>query len=180
MSETEKWVDLYSDYLFNYSIYRGINKDQAKDLVQDTFLAALKSFEKFNNQSSVKTWLTSILRHKIADFYRDAYKENIEEIDEYKIPFDEAGNWDNSRIPKDWKLNNNSKIESSEFNNFLQLCLSLLPKKWRSVFILKHIEEKSAEKICKENNITESNYWVIMHRSRLKMRECFEKKYFDK
>ncbi len=180
MPETEKWVDLYGDYLFNYAIFKGIDEEQSKDLVQDTFLAALKSFDKFKSKSSVKTWLVSILRHKIADFYRKSYKENSEELEDYKLPFDAQGHWDNSRVPKTWKLNDNSKVESSEFNKFLLFCISLLPKKWRSIFILKHLEEETTEKICKETNISSSNYWVIMHRSRLKLRECLEKNYFDK
>jgi len=180
MAETKQWVDLYSDYLYNYAIYKGIAIEQAKDLVQDTFLAALKSFDKFEAKSSVKTWLVSILRNKIADYYRKISKEKSETLEDYKLPFDSQGHWENSRVPQDWRLNDDSKIESSEFNKFLQFCISILPKKWREIFILKYLKEETTNNVCKENNITTSNYWIIMHRSRLKLRECLENNYFEK
>lgn len=84
MTETKQWVDLYGDYLYNYAIYKGIAIEQAKDLVQDTFLAALKSFDKFEAKSSVKTWLVSILRNKIADYYRKISKEKSETLEDRK------------------------------------------------------------------------------------------------
>ena len=46
---------------------------------------------------------------------------------------------------------------------------------WASVFSLKYLEEEESETICKELEITSSNYWVIIHRAKLQMRECLEK-----
>ena len=66
----DKWVDHYADYLFNFAVARVSNKDLAKDLVQETFFAGLKSARNFEGRSSEKTWLTSILKRKVIDHYR--------------------------------------------------------------------------------------------------------------
>ena len=68
--DPNQWIDLYSDYLFNFTISRVNDRDLAKDLVQDTFFAGLKSMKNFKGQASERTWLVSILKRKIIDYYR--------------------------------------------------------------------------------------------------------------
>jgi len=68
--DPNKWIDLYSDYLFNYTISRVNDRDIAQDLVQDTFFAGLKSMKNFKGEASERTWLVSILKRKIIDHYR--------------------------------------------------------------------------------------------------------------
>ena len=65
-----QWIDKYSDYLFNYTISRVNDREMAKDLVQDTFFAGLKSMKNFKGEASERTWLISILKRKIIDYYR--------------------------------------------------------------------------------------------------------------
>jgi RNA polymerase sigma-70 factor (ECF subfamily) len=71
----EKWVDLYGDYLYRFALYRVYEATIAEDMVQETFLAALGSFKNFQYRSSIKTWLTGILKHKIIDHFRKQAKE---------------------------------------------------------------------------------------------------------
>ena len=59
------WVETHGDYLFNFAIGQVRDTNVAEDLVQETFLAALKSQNNFSGRSSERTWLVSILRHKI-------------------------------------------------------------------------------------------------------------------
>ena len=59
-----KWIDLYADYLFNYTISRVNDREIAQDLVQETFLAGLKSMKNFKGEASERTWLISILKRK--------------------------------------------------------------------------------------------------------------------
>ena len=61
----DKWIDLYADYLFNYTITRVDNQDLAKDLVQETFFSGIKGKDNFRGQASERTWLISILKRKI-------------------------------------------------------------------------------------------------------------------
>ena len=64
------WVDKYSDYLYNYTIVRVNDREIAQDLVQETFFAGLKSIKNFKGEASERTWLISILKRKIIDYYR--------------------------------------------------------------------------------------------------------------
>ena len=64
------WVDKYADYLFNYAVVRVSDAEIAKDLVQETFLAALKSAKNYQGAASERTWLIAILKRKVIDYYR--------------------------------------------------------------------------------------------------------------
>jgi RNA polymerase sigma-70 factor (ECF subfamily) len=189
MLSPEKWVDNYSDYLFTYAYSRVNDEEVARDLVQDTFLSALRAKDAFKGEASEKTWLVSILKRKVIDLYRKnavRKEESFEESESFKVAYDHyfrddeasrPGHWAGPNNPQPWneqKLN----IEQKEFGKVLAACLSKLPKSWSSVFTMKHIDEESSENICKELSITTSNYWVIIHRAKLQMRECLEKNWF--
>ncbi|MBN2347765.1 MAG: sigma-70 family RNA polymerase sigma factor [Bacteroidales bacterium] len=181
----EFWVEKYSDYLYNYAITRIYDKETAHDLVQDTFLAGLAAMKEFKGESSEKTWLISILKRKIIDYYRKASRKREKNIIDhdahYKLPFvDEGknkGHWLTDRAPQNWSESVIGKMENEELQKIIDLCVSLLPKKWAAIFTLKIMEEISSEKICKELDISSSNFWVILHRARLKLRECIEDKW---
>jgi RNA polymerase sigma-70 factor (ECF subfamily) len=66
----ENWVQTHGDYLFNFAIGQVRDTNIAEDLLQETFLAALKSQDNFSGRSSERTWLVGILRHKIFDHLR--------------------------------------------------------------------------------------------------------------
>ena len=72
-----KWIELYSDYLFNYTITRVNDREIAKDLIQDTFFAGLKSMKNFKGEASERTWLISILKRKIIDHYRKINSKKV-------------------------------------------------------------------------------------------------------
>jgi RNA polymerase sigma-70 factor (ECF subfamily) len=182
----EKWVDNFSDYLYTFALMRVNDEDEARDLVQDTFLSALKARNTFKGEASEKTWLVSILKRKIIDRYRRnavRQEQSFEESEAYKVAYGHyfteegfmPGDWNKQHAPKEWGAGESSRLEKNEFRKILMLCLDKLPKSWASVFTLKHIDEESSEQICKELEISPSNYWVIIHRAKLQMRECLEK-----
>ncbi|MGI8581930.1 MAG: RNA polymerase sigma factor, partial [Chitinophagaceae bacterium] len=78
LKEISSWVKTYTKDLLTYTISKVHQNELAEDLVQDTFLSAYQSYENYKGRSNVKTWLFSILKHKIADHYRSKYKQNIE------------------------------------------------------------------------------------------------------
>src|SRR5438093_6382902 len=69
-TEPERWVDEHGDVLYRYALTRVRKPDIAQDLVQETMLAAMRSHEKFAGQSSVRSWLCGILKHKLCDHFR--------------------------------------------------------------------------------------------------------------
>ena len=181
----EQWVEEFSDFLFAFALRRVNSKEDAEDILQETFLSAYKGLEKFEGKSSVKTWLTSILKNKIIDYYRQ--KSNSKSFDDYFSETEDSfnnsffnennhGRW-KSKIHKNYISENADQyLLSKEFHEILEYCLQKLPPKLKPVFIAKYIMDDDAKKICKDLNITSSNYWVLLFRSKTLLRSCLEKK----
>jgi RNA polymerase sigma-70 factor (TIGR02943 family) len=178
---TNKWIDNYADYLYNYSISRVNNSDLAKDLVQDTFFAGLKSAKNFQGKASERTWLVSILKRKIIDHYRkiNSKKGQAEVRMSFYEDGENEGSWLEERVPQSWDNASEKKIENEELRNQLELCINKLPEKYAMVFRMKTVQEFETEEICKELGITSSNLWVIIHRARTQLRKCMEDNWFN-
>jgi RNA polymerase sigma-70 factor (ECF subfamily) len=179
----EKWVHLYGDYLYNFAFSRLKDQGAAEDVVQETFLAALKSKDSFTGKSSTRTWLVGILRHKIVDYLRRVFRDQPVGKDEAASPEDSypfipsgrfEGHWYPDRGPVDWGNNPAAFLEQKEFWEILEFCIKKLPQRLASVFVLYQMEEISTEVICKELRITATNLWVILHRTRSRLRRCLE------
>lgn len=175
-----KWIDRYADYLFNYTISRVNNKEMAQDLVQDTFLAALKSMKNFKGEASERTWLISILKRKIIDHYRkiNSKKGKAEVRIIYNNATETEGDWLEEQVADPFDKTAEDTIQNEELGNAIFDCLSKLPKKQAEVFKMKTIEGLETETICNELNITASNLWVIIHRARTAMAACLEDNWF--
>jgi len=177
----ELWVDTHGDYLYNFAWSRVQSKETAEDLVQETFVSALKGRKSFRGESTELTWLLSILKRKVIDFYRKKSTKKEFATAHFSKPFQNedsmAGHWIMERAPKDWQQETYAPTRQDEFQEILSLCLSLLPEKWRAVFVLKVMEETNSNEVCKELGCSASNLWVILHRARLKLRECIENKW---
>lgn len=177
----ENWVNNHGDYLYNYAYSRVMSKELAEDLVQETFIAALNAMKSFKGKSTELTWLISILKRKVIDHYRKSSTKKEVTSTEYSTPFKKdgmwQGHWENERAPKYWPSDFEDPLHQDEFRNILKICLANLPEKWKAVFILKFMEDASSDEICKELECTPSNFWVMLHRARLKLRECIEIKW---
>ena len=177
------WISNYGDILYNYAYSRLSSAALAEDMLQDTFVSALKAMDKFRGDSSEKTWLFSILKRKIIDYYRKSSTKNELNESSFNSPFKEngffEGHWNNDRGPSDWGAATDGKIRHDEFQTIMEMCLSLLPDKWKSVFVLKVMEEIESDKVCKEVGCSSSNLWVILHRARLQLRECIENNWIN-
>lgn len=174
-----KWIDLYSDYLFNYTITRVSDRDLAQDLVQDTFLAGLKSMKNFKGEASERTWLISILKRKIIDHYRKINSNKGKAEVRITYSDDESeGDWLEERVADPFDKTAEDLMQNSELGDAIFECLSKLPEKQAQVFRMKTIEGHETEDICKELNINASNLWVIIHRARTAMASCLEENWF--
>ena len=178
--EPEKWIDRYSDYLFNYTISRVNDREMAKDLVQDTFVASLKSMKNFKGEASERTWLISILKRKIIDYYRkiNSKKGKAEVRMDYNSD-EEEGSWLEERVADPFDKTAEDTLVNDELGDAIYACLDKLPNKQAQVFKMKTIQGLETKTICNELNITASNLWVIIHRARTAMAECMEKNWFN-
>lgn len=187
--EPNKWVESYSDQLYRFALSRVNNTQLAEDLVQDTFVSALNKLSSFRGDSTEKTWLYSILRNKIIDYYRSSEKKmtskfyNLDDESGADHFFYNEGNkkgeWVETSVPSNFHAATDTPLEKEEFMEILKFCMEKLPFKWSEVFRMKNIDELSSKEICKELKLTSSNLWVIIHRAKLQMRECMEKKWLN-
>lgn len=182
ISEPETWVDQFGDYLYRYALSRIQNPSIAEDMVQETFLAALRKRENFKGLSSERTWLTSILKHKIIDHLRKMSREQpVDDIDSAtdlsEDLFDEKGNWE--LRPSNWNVNPEKLVDRKEFWEIMDLCISDLSKRLALAFRLREIDGLNCNEICNVLKITPSNCWVMLYRARMSIRRCLEIKWFD-
>ncbi len=182
----ENWVALYADYLLRYAMFRINDEGLCEDLVQETFFAALKARESFKGNSSEKTWLTTILKNKIIDEYRKKGKQQDSLDDEqfYSLFFEmddsDAGHWKRGQFPQLWDLSQGATRENEEFNGVLHNCIGKLTQTQMDILQEKYFEEKSSDEICKDFNISKSNYWTTLHRVNIQLRKCIELNWFLK
>lgn len=186
MDTIKKWVDEYADELYTWATYKVSDTETARDLVQDTFLAAVKGYDNFQGKSNPKTWLFSILNYKIIDHYRKNFKKAkvIADKQESKSTeitegfFDTEDMWKNEYQPNSWTDTDNF-IDDGEFREILKKCLDNLPEKWFTAVNLKYMEEKEGKQICQELEITPTNFWQIIRRAKLQLRRCLEVNWFN-
>jgi RNA polymerase sigma-70 factor (ECF subfamily) len=176
-----QWLAAHGDYLYRFAMKHLHNTALAEDAVQDTLLAALKAKDKYGGGSSVRTWLTGILKHKIVDIIRKQSREaaypgdtgdGIEQMENLdKILFDARGEW---TVPQTSWGNPESVLEQERFWHAFTACLDDLPPKLAQLFSLRELSGLQTAELCEAMNITSSNVWVILHRARLALKECLE------
>ncbi|MBD1262635.1 sigma-70 family RNA polymerase sigma factor [Maribacter polysiphoniae] len=177
----EEWFHEYSDDLYGWAYHKTSSKEVAEDLVQETFLSAVKGLKKFQNKSNPKTWLFAILNNKIIDHYRKKAKSaavNNERL-EHKYTnttdsfFDSNQNWKVSGSEVAWEEEVHL-LDNSEFKKTLDQCVDKLPDNWRLAVVSKYLTDKTTDQICQEMNVNVSNYWQIVHRSKLMLKKCID------
>ncbi|GMN10971.1 hypothetical protein MTsPCn9_27170 [Croceitalea sp. MTPC9] len=177
----ETWVDRYADYLFNYAVSRVSDSEIAKDLVQETFFAGLKSAKNYKGDAAERTWLIAILKRKVIDHYRkiNSKKGKAEVRMSYVSSDDEnEGDWLEERVADPFSKGGDDTLENEELGLAIQDCLSKLPKKQSLVFTMKTIQGIGTEDICNELGINPSNLWVMIHRARTALMGCMNQNWF--
>jgi RNA polymerase sigma-70 factor, ECF subfamily len=175
-------IHTHRGYLMRVAVLQLRDADLAEDVVQDTLVAALQGASGFSGKSSVKTWLTGILKHKIVDALRkkgrDRVVASIDEecqLDDFDALFDETGHWSNP--PATWG-NPEEQLSRLQFFEIVDFCLEKLPPNTARVFMMREVMDLDSSEICKELHITSTNLWVILYRARVALRQCLEQNWF--
>lgn len=182
-SDPNVWLDKHGDALFRYALLHLGDQSAAEDAVQETLLAALKARKNFAGQSSERTWLIGILKHKVVDHIRgrarDAANADLETTAEFvNACFNEKGLWKSG--PVGWGRVANEPFEKSEFWEVYRFCVSRLPPLLSGAFLLRETAEISTDEICKVLNVTATNLWTMLHRARTRLRACLETNWFGR
>jgi RNA polymerase sigma-70 factor (ECF subfamily) len=172
------WLDEYGDYLYRLALLRTGRPDAAEDLVQDTLLAALRASDTYAGRSSERTWLAAILRNKSIDRLRRLRRAPFAD-DAVTDPlleglYDRAGHWRSS--PGAWGDDPAALLESREFWDAFEECRRALPDRLRDVFSLRVIDDTPAAEVCQALDISTSNLWTLLHRARLRLWQCLNRK----
>lgn len=176
VNQINEWIKNYSDTFFNYIHARLKDKTAAKDILQETFIAAWKNRSSFKKEAGEKAWLYSILKNKLVDHYR-MQSRSITYLADNNYFFDDGDHWTDISGPKQWN-NAAASLNKKEFYIVLDQCKSKLTTLQQLAFTMKYIDERETDFICKVLQITTSNYWVIIHRGKLQLRICLEKNWF--
>lgn len=176
--------ETHRDYLYRFALLQLRDPHLAEDAVQETLLAAVTAKSQFAGKSSAKTWLTGILKHKIADLMRkrsrethleDAIRVEAErESDEFDPLFRGDDHW--STPPLDWG-DPERALENKHFWEVFEVCARLMSPAVARVFMMREVQGFSTDEICKEVGITTTNCWVMLHRARMSLRLCLEQKW---
>lgn len=156
------------------------DESAAEDAVQDAILVAIEREQQFSGHASIRTWTTTILRNRIHDHYRRAWRELPFDDDPGTVDargvdalFDARGNLLDGR--GHWAGDPESVISQQQFLDVLEICVNRLPARSARVFLMHEWLEISTEEICHELNISSSNCGVILHRAKARLRECLER-----
>lgn len=157
------------------------NDAWAEDAVSETLVAALEKPQAFAGRSQLKTWLVGILKHKVVDQLRRHRREATvlvgedgEDLDD--ALFDELGHW--REPPPEWG-DPESQLGRRQFFEVLEACVEHLPPVQGRVFLMREWLDLDTDEICKELSISATNLWVLLHRARLRLRECLQARWFQ-
>lgn len=183
--DVTEWVNTYSDELYRYAYSKTGNSHASEDLVQDAFLGALQGAKDGKMVENHRAWLFSILRNKVVDYYRRIEREqkhqegtySPEEMDR-NLHFNSMGMWHRSERPGDWG-DTEDLTKDKDFNAVLDACLTKLPEHYQNVVRLKIMQNEHTDSVCKSLGISTSNLWQIVHRTKLRLRKCIDKHWFQ-
>src|SRR5262249_38832568 len=157
------WVDRHGDVLFRYALARVGQRSVAEELVQETFLAALQARDSFAGQSSERTWLIAILRHRLGDHFRRLSREAIGQLDDVDATlgelFTQHGKW--RCAPADWG-DPRRAFEQSEFWNVFERCMAGLPARLSAAFGLRDVDRLESDEVCKILDVSPTNLWTLL------------------
>ena len=178
LPDSQTWVDEFGAILFRYAMLRVNDAQIAEELVQETFLAALKSRGNFQGKSSPATWFVAILKYKILDHFRGQPAVSHDQPALGKDPIVD-GLFDftlHYRLkpcaePKDPA----DDAQKADFWRIFRRCLSALPENYRRAFVRVTVDGGATADVCKELKVSATNLSVLMYRARSRLRPCLEK-----
>ena len=167
-------------YLMRVALARMRDRDTAEDVVQETLAAACGNGTAFGGRSSLRTWVTGILLHKLTDSFRAMGRDPLalrdESVDDGDgADFEHDGRW---RAPPATWSDPELALSCSRFRSAFDAQLTKLPALQSRAFVMRELMGQEPDEICRMLGITHSNLWVLLHRARLGMRRGLDRDWF--
>ena len=157
----EQWVDQYGDYLYGFAMSRLRNPDAANDCLQDTFLAGIKAFERFDGSRDSK----SIKENKV-----DIEAEDEALLESFWFKYSGIA----TTNPDPWQFNPRKSYDNGEFWVVFEKCIAQIKNPAREAFVLRVLEDHTTADVCKAMDITPNYLWVLLHRAREQLKLLLE------
>jgi RNA polymerase sigma-70 factor (ECF subfamily) len=175
--DPDRWVDQYGNYLYHFALGRLRSTTDSEMVVEETFLAALNSRDSYLKGSSERSWLISILKHKIIDRIRENYIKNPvtdTQKDEETVSqfFDRRDHFSKKLTP--WTPDPAELLREKEFWRVFHKCSEKLPKTAGDAFLLREVEKMPSQEVCRVLGVTPPHLWALLYRARLCLRQCLE------
>ncbi|MEH6477021.1 MAG: sigma-70 family RNA polymerase sigma factor [Sneathiella sp.] len=171
-AETARFVNANVSWML--SVARRILREQtlAEDAVQMAFVSIFKSLESFDGRSQLKTWMHRIVVNQALMILRKDRHMKTTSIDELLPEFDGNG----CRIENNWTtfITPETLLQKSQTKTQISEQIDRLPEKYRTVLVLRDIEEFSTAEVAVSMGMTEANVKVTLHRARATLKILFE------
>jgi RNA polymerase sigma-70 factor (ECF subfamily) len=157
----------------------------AEDAVQEALAGAWSGAQRFSGRAAIKTWVFAILKNKVADLLRHKQRmvdassllKDGEDAQTLSDLFDERGHWLQESTPTAWHCPQAS-LEQQQFWAVLEICLDGMPANQARVFMMREFMGFESDEICATVGVSSSNLFVLLHRARLRLRECLSQRWF--
>ncbi len=185
-------IDTYHSGLIRMAMLYVPSRAVAEEVVQETWLAVLQGLDRFEERSSLKTWIFRILINRamtrgqrerrsvpfssLFDASTDPSEPAVDP-DRFRGPDDRwPGHW--SQPPRRWEGSPEDRLLSRETLERVGAAIETLTSAQREVITLRDVQGWSSRDVCNVLGITETNQRVLLHRARSKVRRALET-YFD-
>lgn len=175
-------IEAERPYLLRFARAQLRDAAAAEDAVQDALLGALESRERFSGKSSLRTWLTSILRFKLIDIVRRQHREIATDLSEdlddsdFDGVFAGQGHWQEKVSA--WGAPEQSLL-ATQFWRVYESCAQAMPQRTALVFAMREVLDMDISEICQNLEISATNCSVMLYRARMSLRECLQLRWFQ-
>jgi RNA polymerase sigma-70 factor (ECF subfamily) len=149
------------------------SEHDAQDAVQDAFLSAFRAIGQFAGTAKLSTWLHRVVVNAALMKLRSRRRKPEESIDDLLPRFDEQGEW--ASWVNHWDAPSDVLLQRQETRAMVRRCIDRLPETYRTVLLLRDIEELDTEEVASAMDITPNAVKIRLHRARQALRTLLER-----
>ena len=149
------------------------SEDDARDAVQDAFVAAFRAMPFFREDARLSTWLHRITVNACLMKLRSARRHPTSSLEDLLPTFDDTGH--HVEHPMAWSADAESQADVPELRSRVRACIAKLPESYRAVLICRDIEEMDTAETAKALEISTENVKTRLHRARQALKTLIER-----
>jgi RNA polymerase sigma-70 factor (ECF subfamily) len=148
------------------------SEEDAHDALQDAFITVFKSISRFEGKSKLSTWLHRVVVNAALMRLRSKRRKREQSIDDLLPTFAEDGH--QNRPTPEWNQSALAGIQRKETQAAVRACIDQLPDDYRTVLLLRDMQELDTAEVAEQLGISEGNVKVRLHRARQALKTLLE------